>query len=68
MKEVSVTVVENCFCDAGFSTEQEITGAESEISTRGAAEDKDIGSLLGHLKDVVTVEATLDDQHPRDRS
>ena len=51
--------MENCFRHAGFSTEGKIT--ESEITTRGVAEeDKDLGSLLGRLKDVVTVEATLD--------
>ena len=54
-------MVENCFRLAGFSTEQEITEAESEITTRGVVEeDKDLGSLFGCVKDVVTVEATLD--------
>ena len=59
--DVSATVVENCFRHAGFSLEQEISEAESEITTRGVAEEeKDLGSLFGRLKDVVTVEATLD--------
>ena len=59
--DVSATVVKNCFRHAGFSLEQEISEAESEITTRGVAEeDKDLGSLFGRLKDVVTVEATLD--------
>ena len=58
--DVSATVVENCFCHAGFSLEQEILEAESEITRGVAEEDKDLGSLFGRLKDVVTVEATLD--------
>ena len=58
--DVRATVVENCFCHAEFSTEGEITEAESEITTRGVAEeDKNLSSLFGCLKDV-TVEATLD--------
>ena len=58
--DVSATVVENCFRHAVFSLEQEITEAESEITTRSVAEeDKNLGSLFGRLKDV-TVEATLD--------
>ena len=48
------------FRHTGFSLEQEISEAESEITTRGVAkEDKDLGSLFGRLKEVVTVEATL---------
>ena len=59
--DVSATVVENCFRHAGFSTEQEITEAESEITTTGNMEkDRDIGSLFGRLSDIVTVEAKLD--------
>ena len=56
--EVSI-VVENCFRHAGFSLEQEITETESEITRGVAEENKDLGSLFGRLKDVVTVESRL---------
>ena len=59
--DVSATVVENCFRHAGFSTEQEITEAESETTTTGNMEkDRDIGSLFGRLSNIVTAEAKLD--------